>query len=294
MSKNIYSLYKNVIEDKYPDYTTPPQKKRVLFDPTLIQIGHLVHFSATTISYHDHDHWEFAFAANGKFNAVIDGKKHLVQKGDLVIYSPGTKHMEEPRGETEAEIYFLAVDNVFFQNNGNKYIIDATVHPVVNTGNLYSQLNMQLMELLIEINNHNFLRTEYIENLAKLILINIIRVLKNEQNDILVNDKIKEIADFIDKHFREDFDLDSLADSASYSKFYFSRLFKEHTGVSPMKYLQQKRLEESKKLLETTGLSVAEIAQNVGISAVGYYCQLFKKAYRMTPSEYRDSLKAKN
>lgn len=287
MSKNTFTLFKNIIDNKYIDCN---EKKEFLSDsfyPTPVQIGHLTHFASCTITYHKHDFLELAFVIEGKFTAVINGKEYLVQKGEIAIYNANTNHMELQYKNDSAEIYFLSIDNVFFQNHGKNYIIAPTDYPIVNARNMLSQLNMHLMELLIEANSDNLLRNEYLTNLTKLILINILRLLNKDKTAILSNNSIMEAKEYIDKHCCEDLTLDFLASYSCYSKFYFSRLFKDQLGVSPIRYLQNKRLEKALTLLQTTDLSVTDISQQVGFESFAYFCQLFKKVYKTTPTSYR-------
>jgi AraC-like DNA-binding protein len=65
-------------------------------------------------------------------------------------------------------------------------------------------------------------------------------------------------------------------------------LFKDGTGTSLARYRRELRLERAKHLLETTFLSVKEIAASAGLTSVGHFVTDFKKAYRMTPSEYAE------
>ena len=51
------------------------------------------------------------------------------------------------------------------------------------------------------------------------------------------------------------------------NKFYLVHAFKNYKGVSPINYLIDKRIQESKLLLETTNFSIAKIAQQVGFSS---------------------------
>ena len=65
-------------------------------------------------------------------------------------------------------------------------------------------------------------------------------------------------------------------------------LFKDETGTSLTRYRKELRLERAKHFLETTFLSIKEIAASVGLTSVGHFVTDFKKAYRMTPSECAD------
>lgn len=73
-----------------------------------------------------------------------------------------------------------------------------------------------------------------------------------------------------------------------FSRSYFSTLFRRHMGVSPQQYLMNYRLEQSCRLLRTTGLSVQDIAQRVGYEEPLNYSRAFKRAKGISPTEYRN------
>lgn len=81
--------------------------------------------------------------------------------------------------------------------------------------------------------------------------------------------------------------VDDLARAALYSKFHFSRMFRQVTGVSPGRFLSTLRFQEAKRLLVHTSLSVAEISNRVGYSSLGTFSTRFKKFVGVTPTEYR-------
>lgn len=81
-------------------------------------------------------------------------------------------------------------------------------------------------------------------------------------------------------------DMDRLARSLGASPNVFYRSFREHTGLSPLKYLTAARLEASLRLLADPDMSVAEAAHSVGYSDEYYFSRLFKKQMRLTPTEY--------
>lgn len=81
--------------------------------------------------------------------------------------------------------------------------------------------------------------------------------------------------------------VDDLARTARYSKFHFSRLFRQVTGVSPGRFLSALRFQEAKRLLAATSLSVAEISNQVGYSSLGTFSTRFKRFVGVSPTEYR-------
>ena len=72
---------------------------------------------------------------------------------------------------------------------------------------------------------------------------------------------------------------------------HFIRLFRSKTGLTPAKYVKDQRLQAARRLLESTTLSVAEIAERTGETDVANFSRAFKKYYNLSPAEYRKYFK---
>jgi AraC family transcriptional regulator len=81
--------------------------------------------------------------------------------------------------------------------------------------------------------------------------------------------------------------VDDLARTAMFSKFHFSRVFQRMTGLSPVRFLSALRIEEAKRLLRSTSLTVADISHQVGYNSVGTFSTRFHSSVGMSPREYR-------
>lgn len=99
--------------------------------------------------------------------------------------------------------------------------------------------------------------------------------------------KLRQITDWMAENFTDEFDLDRLAARAGLSKFYFTRLFKTATGISPLHYHMNLRMDAAKRLLRETKKSALEIALEVGYANPSHFAQVFRKATGLSPSDYR-------
>ena len=98
---------------------------------------------------------------------------------------------------------------------------------------------------------------------------------------------LKEIVKHINENYRSDLSIQSIARSFYMNPNYLSQLFKRELNVTFTEYLTQARLRQARLLLETTGLSVGEIAENVGFRDYFYFIRIFKKYEKITPRQYR-------
>lgn len=85
-------------------------------------------------------------------------------------------------------------------------------------------------------------------------------------------------------------DLDSLAKLSNLSKFHFSKLYRETTGFSPIQHLIQMKVEYARYLLETSDLSIQDIADRLGYDDSLYFSRLFRKTTGVSPRQYREGV----
>ena len=103
--------------------------------------------------------------------------------------------------------------------------------------------------------------------------------------DVLIH--LRRARDHIDRHFTEPIDLDDVATVAGLSKFHFHRLFTGAYGVTPARYLTQRRVERAQDLLRATNLTVTEICFAVGYSSLGSFSTRFSELVGETPSAFQ-------
>lgn len=101
------------------------------------------------------------------------------------------------------------------------------------------------------------------------------------------SEKIEVISRYISKHMAEPISIDDMAGLLCISPGHFSRLFRRLTGETPSKYLQRRRVERAQHMLLTSGMSVSEIADKVGIRNLSQFTRLFSNICGCPPSKYR-------
>jgi transcriptional regulator GlxA family with amidase domain len=102
--------------------------------------------------------------------------------------------------------------------------------------------------------------------------------------------RLRSMIAYINQHYPEKITLAEIAKTAGVSEREATRCFKKSIGQSPMEYLIKYRLNQSKKLLLETDMTITRICQQCGFSDSAYFGKAFRKSYGMTPSEYRGPL----
>lgn len=117
-----------------------------------------------------------------------------------------------------------------------------------------------------------------------------VRRVHNGKQHAINNILIKKCMDYIDSHLTEKIDLDKLAESLGYTKYYLTRRFKEETKMSVSQYILSKRIESAKTLLTHSRLSILEISDKLQFSSPSHFTSVFRKMTGETPTEYRQKI----
>lgn len=100
--------------------------------------------------------------------------------------------------------------------------------------------------------------------------------------------KIRSALIFVQEHFAERITVGQLAVLSGYSTYYFCRLFKDITQLSPIQYLVRYRIQRAAEYLAATDEAAERIMEMVGFENYGYFWRTFRKIYGVSPREYRD------
>ncbi|MFJ7159125.1 helix-turn-helix transcriptional regulator [Streptomyces sp. NPDC101118] len=91
----------------------------------------------------------------------------------------------------------------------------------------------------------------------------------------------------IREHYGEPLALARIAESALLSRFYFARLFKEETGLTPGRFLAAVRIHEAKRLIGTTSMSITDVSCAVGYNSLGSFTNCFTAGVGVSPGRFR-------
>lgn len=101
---------------------------------------------------------------------------------------------------------------------------------------------------------------------------------------------VGESLNYIHQNFHLNLSLENVAQQVYISPYYLSHLFKEELGITFVEYLTKVRIEEAKKLLKTTSLSIVAIASEVGYEDASYFSKVFKKNMGISPNQFRKNV----
>lgn len=135
--------------------------------------------------------------------------------------------------------------------------------------------------------NFNSLRNSY-QNGEILKALSVLYKMLYYINDNRTDNQISAVAEYINDNYNNpSITNTSLARINNISEVYLRTLFLKYYGVTPHKYLMEKRLKSAENMLQDSNKSVSEIASDCGYMSVYHFCRAFKERFKMSPTDYR-------
>lgn len=111
--------------------------------------------------------------------------------------------------------------------------------------------------------------------------------------DVHGDELIQEAQAWLQHNHADDVSMPALAQHLDISLRTLNRRFKQATGTTPVRYLQQQRLRSARDLLRATDLGIADVALACGFGDSDHFCRLFRSETQMTPRDYRRAVRGK-
>jgi len=105
--------------------------------------------------------------------------------------------------------------------------------------------------------------------------------------------KLSKVFQFIEQHYRESINLEDVAQVAGYSPAYLTSLVQERTGRTIKRWIIERRMAQSRRLLKTTTNSIRQVAELSGYTDAGYFTRQFRKFHGVSPQVWRQENVAK-
>ena len=253
---------------------------------------------------HNYDkHWhnalEIIMPVENHYDVDASDQSYHLLPGEILIIPSGEMHaLYAP--ETGKRFIFQFDVSGISQMKGYTSIQSLMTSCLHITKLSFPQIYGDIYQILIQIRNEYFSSNEFRELAIYSHLINLfVSIGRNHINDmdLFPNtkshkqqeylQKFNDVLDYIDSHYTEELTLDDIADFSGFSKYHFTRLFKQYTDSTFYDYLSFRRIKSAEELLAKPELSITEIALQSGFSSISTFNRIFKQKKGCTPSEYR-------
>ena len=224
---------------------------------------------------HTHTFHELILVHRGKIRVRLAGQEFIVGPGGILLYRAGISHEEWIHEEAPLLTVCLS-----FKGEGL-----APDEPIMRR-DIYGRAT-QIATWLAEEQEAYFPDAEpYRQTLFQGLMAEFFRVGAHEPNVMV--DRVRA---FIRKHMEGTFSLQDLAAEAGTSKFHFVRRYQAITGRTPMEDVRHLRVEEARRLILSTTLTLREIAPRVGVADEYHLSRLLKSHLGVSVRELRQSVR---
>lgn len=254
---------------------------------------------------HWHDEFEMIFIYKGQGIFSVNGFRNLCQAGDLIIVPPGSIHAIDQNQNDFVEYFNIIFSLSLLEDNPESHCFRNYLSQLSENDcmkDLFlraaSPICKKLAPLARDLIEHRHEKYCGYELMIKSRLYEILYILYNEN----LNDKksspqnqrekenalrLKKILSYMREHFSEKITIEEISGIASLSPSRFMTFFKNQTGTSFIKYLNDYRLEAAAEELQATRKSITQIAIDNGFENISYFVRAFKAKYNSTPHDYR-------
>ena len=234
---------------------------------------------------HTHACTEMFYCVSGRGQFNIEGKLFDVAPDDLIIVNPRVQHTELSYQTYPLEYIVLGIDGAEFLFNEKDL-----GYTMLSCGMMREELLFLMRMLLREIDSRADGCEMVCQDILEVLLVKIVREAAVSMRIVQPPSKSKECAAakrYIDENFSENITLDKLAEITHVNKYYLSHTFQREYNTSPINYLLNRRITESKALLTSTDFSLTQISEQMGFSSPAYFSQSFRRFTGQSPLEYR-------
>lgn len=120
----------------------------------------------------------------------------------------------------------------------------------------------------------------------------VLAVLAEHEEEPKQNAAVAAAIEYMQQHMQETLSIGAVADYVNLSEYYFSRLFRRHTGCAPHAYLVQLRIAQARQMLLSSGGSIDDIAEGCGFHSTTNFIRSFRNHVGCTPKQYRRAVGA--
>lgn len=243
---------------------------------------------------HKHYENEILYCTKGSYKVIINNEPYILKEGTLAFIQSFVPHETK---ETERDSLHLLIEAgpLFLGDFFDSVSTLSLNSPVLNLdeNDFGNEIKLLLEEIIEE--KKKLLPNELIirGNVTKFfgLFLNefsVIEQIKEKKETVKIKN-IEKVLDLIHHSYSDEISIELAAETAGYGKSNFCKIFKNTTGVTFHRYLNQYRTERSKFFLKHSDMPVFEIAEIVGFNDSKTFCRVFKEITGTTPKEYSKS-----
>lgn len=254
--------------------------------------------------WHYHEEVEFLLILKGEMTAFCTEEQLVLRKGDIALFGSSEPHctLQTKEGNLSYLVFQFNIRNYWDQStlNSMRYFSEM-LRPLSTLNYIYrddrevrSRTGSFIRDIYREMNES---RTGYelavaarIKDILLLLVRNDTR-LRLDYNDAQLAGRLQPAIDYVEDRLGDKLSIAEASAMINMSYTHFIKMFKKAFGMSFTDFVAYKRIKKAEQLLLTSELSIAEVAQSVGVSNIGHFYNLFRRHNHCSPKQFIDQLK---
>ena len=231
----------------------------------------------------------------------LDGRLYRTSgvRGDVALVPAGTPvefRSPSPEGQ-KVESLAISLAPAFVRRVAEEAEVDPDGVELIGTlGGRDPEIERIAASLLSELEDSSPFGDLYADSLANLLAVHLLRdhsslgFRRDHRTGAgagLQAAALRRVTDYVEENLAAGLTLAEISAVAHMSPFHFSRLFKASTGLSPHRYVVDRRVERAKSLLQKTGLPLHEVARLAGFTDQSHLAKHFRRQLGVTPRRFR-------
>ncbi|MBR1824430.1 MAG: helix-turn-helix transcriptional regulator [Ruminococcus sp.] len=250
---------------------------------------------------HWHNAVEIIIPLHNGFTVTSGGIDYHLNEKEIIIIPPGELHSMP--AQDGRRIIFQCDNSVISDVPSLESILPVFSSAVHITPTLNKELYVLARKNILDIYTEYYSKASmtdvriYMYLLTMLTAVREFQITKSEENSAASSVNADEsrkfvlVTKYINQNYMYELPLEKLASIAGYSKYHFSRIFKEYNGMSYIQYINSKRIKAAERLMADSSLPITEVAMQCGFSSLTTFNRAFRKAKGCTPTEFRKLFK---
>lgn len=247
---------------------------------------------------HWHDAVEIIMPIENGFTVETGGTSFHLQEREIILIPPGELHTLP--AQPGRRIIFQCDQAVLGGNPALEAVMPALRELIVITEETDRDLYLLAKKCILDIYEEYYKESDLANVKIYVNVINLLVAVREFQFNqaqlslacpqdkmLQYHEKFKQVLKYIDQNYMEEISLDTLAEIAGYSKFHFSRLFKQFNSMSYLQYINLRRVRAAETLLLDPSTPITEVAMQAGFTSLSTFNRIFKEIKHCTPSSYQ-------
>ena len=260
-------------------------------------VFHRVDLSKTAIPWHWHEALEFCYVRSGSVKVATAGQTQIFEQGEgFFLNSNALTAMTDA---VDCVIDSHLFHPVFLGGHFKSVFETKYLNPVIQNRNLdmlpirgETQIQKQLLQKIYQLSRLQSqpdveLQTRNLISEIWLLLLEELKHTQIKSTHGRNHDRILTMLAYIQENYAKKLTLQEIADASAVSTRECLRCFQTSIRQSPMEYLMEYRIQAAVRLLETTNLTVTEIAMRTGWGSSSYFTKMFHSLRGKTPNAHR-------